>query len=672
MRDLVVREALVAMAQDAAACMHELVRKGEEVPYEVREPGDGSPLCRYEPQSERFIRDHVGELRRLDSFGAGCAALEAAGLAGRYLDAMGLAAPSEPRQRAELAGLVFLCRLWMDSLDFKLDDARLDGVIEELQHQGEAERDQIEVVVPLRGMQMPVARLDLATASIVRSDTVEVPPEARSSDGLGVSPWEPAFLAVARIDEDREEVDRGAAAVHALRTLVTTLRLFKSGGVGLGPHAWARGGGDRWRRVATGVGRPRPGGYRLTESELGDLVALSRALTSQSAPFGRRPEGRGGFPAILARAVARFEAGLERNVVIEALSDHLLALRFLLEGAGPADLGVPMRVAALCAEPVRRPAVKAVVDRAIGLERELWSGEPAPAAGSMTPAETASQLEGLLRAILSDAAVGHLGHDLRTTADEILLADGFALGDGAAEQRGGTTEWDLEPVADADGADSESADEAQDPDPVDEAPGVEIADESLDPDGTNESLDLDGTDVPDLDAADAETGVHRAEPGLEPEGADADFADADEGGVDADSDGDPVVDHDLRADLDTSSSSVGGGGGSFVESDWGDELDWVALEVSELDRRISPEGSPETVEVEMSASPEPASTDSDYRPDAVERPSPVLRLIEQTRAESRARQDRISGLFPRPETTEWNVREIGYDRRRRARGVRVP
>ena len=47
-------------------------------------------------------------------------------------------------------------------------------------------------------------------------------------------------------------------------------------------------------------------------------------------------------------------------------------------------------------------------------------------------------------------------------------------------------------------------------------------------------------------------------------------------------------------------------------------------------------------------------------------PSPVLRLIEQTRAEREARSDRVSGLFPPPETTEWNVRDITYDRSRRA------
>jgi hypothetical protein len=46
--------------------------------------------------------------------------------------------------------------------------------------------------------------------------------------------------------------------------------------------------------------------------------------------------------------------------------------------------------------------------------------------------------------------------------------------------------------------------------------------------------------------------------------------------------------------------------------------------------------------------------------------SPVVRLIEQTRAERRAHHDRVANLFPPPETTEWNVREIAYDRRRRA------
>ena len=573
MRDLVVREALVAMARDAAKCLHGLTSDGEEIPYEVREPGDGSPLVRYEPLTELFVRDHAGELRSLDSFGAACAALEAAGLPSAYLERMGIGVPSQPRESAELAGLAFLCRLWMGSSDFTLDDDRLAAAIDEVELAGEAEVGQIEVIVPLRGFQMPVARLDLASASILRSDTVDVPAEARSSEGLGVSPWEPAFLAVVRVDAadyDEGEAEAGMAAVDAFRRLITTLRLFKAGGVGLGPHAWTRAGGDRWRRIATGSGRQRPGGYRLAEEELGELTAFSRSLADPRAPFSR-PTGRPAFPATLHRALSRFEAGLERNVVVEALNDHLLCLRFLLEGGGPADLGLAMRIAALCAEPEQRGEVKAVVDRAVGLERELWSGEPAPSVRSVTPAETAAELEDLARAILKDAAAGHLGSDLRTTADEILLADGLAVGDGAEEQRGGTTEWDLEV--------------APEPEPEPELDG-HLFDDAFDAEG-------------------------------------------------------------------------------------------MAEEVSELDARISPEPSPEPEEDVVVArareifgeqlqpeEPEYAEPRARNEPSDA---SPVLRLIEQTRVEREAHHERVAGLFPAPEPTDWNVREIAYDRTRRAR-----
>ena len=67
MRDLVVREALEAVAHDAAEQLRELVATGHEIPYDVREPGDGSPLCRYEPRTEDFVYDHAGDLRELDA-----------------------------------------------------------------------------------------------------------------------------------------------------------------------------------------------------------------------------------------------------------------------------------------------------------------------------------------------------------------------------------------------------------------------------------------------------------------------------------------------------------------------------------------------------------------------------------------------------------------------------
>ncbi|MFL5869859.1 MAG: hypothetical protein ACJ75R_02170 [Solirubrobacterales bacterium] len=568
MRDLVVEEGLRTMAGEASDRLRELVASGEEIPYEVIEPGNGSALCRYEPRTEAFVRDHAPHLSELDSFGSACAALEAAELAATYLEDMGVGVPDDPRRRAELAGVVFLCRLWMNSSDFSLEADRLDAAIDELQAGADVGIGEIEVIVPVRGLQMPVPRLDLATATILRSDTVEAPAEAQAGEAVGASPWEPAFLAVARVpDPDADpEADSDAAVVDAFRTLVTTLRLFKSGGVGLGPHAWTKVSGDRWRRIATGAGRARPGGYRLAESDLGPLQSFSNALAE--GPFARRA-GRPGLPRALTRSLSRFESGLERNVVIEALNDYLLALRFVLEGGGPAELGLAMRISALCAEPERRAEVKAVVDRAIGLERELWSGEPAP--GSATPAETAAELEELTRAILKDAACGHLGSDLRSTADEILLADGLAVGEGSVEQRGATAEWEF-------GEETELIDELSELDAAMEG--------SSNPQRSNEP---------------------EAEPEPEPE---------------------PEPELDFE----------------FVRrTDHGhDDDEQMSL-------------SPQPIE------PEPAPPEAN-----LDEHSPVLRLIEQTRAERRAHHERVAGLFPRPETTEWNVREIAYDRRRRA------
>ena len=586
------------MADEAADRLRQLVASGAEIPYEVHESGDGSPLCRYQPLTERFVRDHAAELRALESFGTVSGALESNGLAGRYLDAMGIGAPADPCERGELAALAFLCRLWMDCSEFSLEQDRLEAAIAEVESRGEIGVDEIEVIVPIRGLQLPVARLEVGDVTLVRADTVDVPSEAQAGDLGGASPWEPAFLAVARVPDDESgDTDPGATAVESFRRLVTTLRLHKGGGVGLGPHAWTRISGDRWRRIATGAGRPRPGGYRLAETELAALVGLAHSLAGPSTPFGRSNSERPGFGAALGRAISRFEAGLERNVVIEALNDHLLALRFVLEGGGPADLGLSMRVAALCAEPDRRGEVKAVVDRAIGLERELWSGEPAPGAASMTPADTASGLEDLARVVLRDAACGHLGSNLRVSADEILLADGLAVGDGAVEQRGETEEWSLRGEV------------------------VEIPGEPSDPILVTAAGDAgEPALIEELDRLDEAMKGSQVDARISPE---------------ADAAGDPEREQEPE------------------QMELAREMR-IRAEVAALEADAPP----------LHEVPTPAPEEPRRRDD--ETPSPVLRLIERTRAERQARHERVADLFPKPETTEWSIREIAYDRRRRA------
>jgi hypothetical protein len=368
--------------------------------------------------------------------------------------------------------------------------------------------------------------------------------------------------------------------------------------VGLGPYAWTRSAGDRWRRISTGAGRQRPGGYRLTDAELGDLLTFSRALGASGTPFDRMYKGRPGFPTTLRRALNRFEAGLERNVVVEALNDHLLALRFMLEGGGPAQLGLAMRVAALCAEPDERADVKAVIDRAVGLERELWSGEPTPGTRVVTPAETAITLEELARAILKDAAAGHLGSDLRATADEILLADGLAVGDGAGEQRGGTTEWDLEPVE------------------------VDVEAESANP-IAEEVSELDARINPDQGEGDREP-----------------------------------VSAEEQLVIERAQEIFGSQDGEPTAQPAAPELVAVRTRLAELDRAHEYED--DEREAAAPASPEPAASQRGSS-------SPVLRLIEQTRVERQQRNERMAGLFPRPETTEWTISEVAYDRTRRAK-----
>ncbi len=60
---------------------------------------------------------------------------------------------------------------------------------------------------------------------------------------------------------------------------------------------------------------------------------------------------------------------------------------------------------------------------------------------SGSPLELVAEVESLVRSILRDAVRGRHGADLRAAADELLLADGLAVGEGASALRGSTAEW---------------------------------------------------------------------------------------------------------------------------------------------------------------------------------------------------------------------------------------
>jgi hypothetical protein len=580
-RDLAVRERLQALAREAAERLRELIDSGEEVPFELMGPGEGSPFCQYAPQSGRFIREHWAALAELDSFAEACAAISSAKLATAYLDGLDEPVPPDEDRRAEAAAIVFLSRVWEGASDFQLEGDRFRAAMVELEGCAEAADGEAEIVAPLIGFHMPSTRLALASATLVRADVVEVPDEMSRTDGARRSAWEPQFLAIVRAPLPRQRVTEpipGEAPATtpgaALREVVTTLRLFKPGGVGLGPHAWARAPRDRWRRLATGAARPRPGGYRLTDSELGDLAALSRAVANNSAPLGGSSAGLPGAAGALARAVSRFEAGLERAAALEALSDYLLALRYLFEGGGGAQVGLAMRVAALCGEPASRPAIKAEVERAVALEHSLIRGEHPGGGADARPLELIAAIEERTRSLLRDVARGRLEVDLRAAADEALLADGLAAGEGASELHGSTAEWDAiepgepQPAEEPVTPDSD-AEHQPVPDPV--APG-------------REAEEATGFDLKEIESEQPTRVLVTAEIQNE---------------------------HAQR------------------ESDW----------LSEVDSRGD-------------------TLDWPDRPDA-------LRLLDQRPAERERARRRVRHLFPRPETTEWGVAELQYDRRRR-------
>jgi hypothetical protein len=190
--------------------------------------------------------------------------------------------------------------------------------------------------------------------------------------------------------------------------------MFKSGGIGLGPYAFAPTGEGCWRRVPTGAPATRPGGYRLSEEETAQLVEFATALESRPDP-----------DSALTWAVTRFELGCERDSALDGLSDHLLALRAVLEGHGPVGASLPLRASALIADDsLNRIEARKQVEDVLELERSMMNGRPVERA-----IELANWAEEGVRRLLRQAALGELGTNLSATADETLIVNGLEAGD---------------------------------------------------------------------------------------------------------------------------------------------------------------------------------------------------------------------------------------------------
>jgi hypothetical protein len=579
------------LAAEAATRFSSLVATGEELAFDVAENTGEHTFYRYVPLTGRFVREHADELRSLPAFGPACSAVDASGIAAPYLEARGEAVPEDEVERADGMLVAFIARLWDGSAEFRIEKPRLDAAIRELEVEVRDVSDAEVLLVPLVGLQIPLARLELPCGvRIVRADTIDAPTESTHSEGMERSAWEPQFLAVA---EKEEGVVGSAPALRMLRELISVMRLFKEGGVGLGPYAYAPTGEGTWKRIPTGVPRTRSGGYKLSEGETAELAEFAHRLEMRPDPKGS-----------LAWAVARFEFGCDRSTALEGLSDHLLAMRALFEGMGPIGANLPMRVAALIAEPPERPEAYEKLQAGFELERAMMGGREFDLGIAMG---LAAWVEDAARAIVRGAALGEHGSDVAASADESLVAAGLEAGEGSVEQMGEIDEWEP-PTRE---------------EPIEDEPPEVV--------------------VPDLGAIRI-TAADRSE--VDPESEEHELAEADssyEDGIYYEAE----EDADVRDELgDVPDEGEPDDGQDFEENDDEEttvrsstERDWLS-EVSEDD-------SGETLEW-----PAPVRDRTGEEPE----------WRREAEGEEPLEEPRVRHLFPVPDDADWEIGELDYDR----------
>jgi hypothetical protein len=594
-RDPTVQESLRRLAAEAATRFTSLVATGEELPFDVAENAGEHTFYRYVPLTAQFVREHADELRSLPAFGPACSAIDAAGTAAPYLEARGEAVPEDEVERADQMLIAFIVRLWDGSTEFRLDRPRLEAALRELDAEVRPVSEAEVLLAPLVGLQMPVPRLELPSGvRIVRADKVDAPLELTRSDGMQRSAWEPQLLALA---EQGGGPRASAPAMGMLRDLISVLRLFKEGGVGLGPHAFTPTGEGTWKSIATGVPATRPGGYKLNEAEASELADFARRLEARPDPEGA-----------LAWAVARFEMGCDRPTALEGLSDHLLAMRALFESAGPVGASLPMRAAALIAEPAERIEAREKLQGAFELERAMMAGRQFDMGSAMG---LAAWVEDAARSIVRGAALGEHGSDIAASADESLVAAGLEAGEGSLEQMGEVDEW--EPPT-AEKSTEGTAGEVSVPDP--DAIRIRAGDRR---DADERFEDQDPAEQPPEPDGDYEEGLYYEEAAGYQDGEDEDPDEGPGNRQDEDS-GDYDDDHEETTVRTTERDWL-----SEVSGAEGDEtLEWPAP---------VPRRSPEETERRREAEDE----------EPLEAP-------------------RVRHLFPVPDDTDWEIGELDYDR----------
>jgi hypothetical protein len=414
MRHRPLHTALSAFAEEAAWQLAEATDGGADVPFEIVESRGArrdTPLYCYRPLTETFIRDRKGLLELLPSYPAAVRALSAMDGIGDYLrEQSEPRVPGEPRERADIALRVFVSRVFSEVTEFAVTPERFDRAYQELEDALLEGRAEAVVVAPVLGLQIVCAELPLGQGmSLVRGDEL---PGAPADAVWPAGADEPCVLACLTLTDDPGGPSPLTEATARFRRLLTALRLYDPLRVAFGPVAWQRTGAGPWAAAGLGMGG-RAGGVLVIPEAAEDELRAFVSLISRRTP-------RSGE---LAWALRRFELGCERPSAFEALTDHLLALRALLEPEGPQSGRLAGRVAALCATPDQRATVTERVAHVVSLERSIVAGT-APSDGGVE--KLLSEVTGHLRALLRDVLCGHLDADLRSVADRLLAEEGAA------------------------------------------------------------------------------------------------------------------------------------------------------------------------------------------------------------------------------------------------------
>jgi hypothetical protein len=411
MRSLRFQASLTEFVQAAAELLQADIASGGEVSFELeprsrRGGSAGTALYCYQALTGEFIAERQPALEGLPSHAQAAKAL--AGFEGldRYLAAAGFESGSVAGRARARAGIqALLDDVFSEQSDFELRPERLQAALERLESAALPASGQLTLIATLHGVTIASAELALTKGlTIAHRDALDGLPEGASAPGAGGSPEHLVVVLAVEEEDTREAIARGR---EVLRDLLRALRLFGDGRVTLGALGWTRMGEGPWSAVALGAGG-RPHGMLLVTTEQEDELRAFCNLVSRRAPHGND----------LAWALRRFELGCERDNAYEALSDHLLALRALLEPEGPASALLAGRLAALCAPPARRAELTERTVQALELERAFIEGTAVVHASRQSLAQ---EVADNLRALLRDVVCGHLSPDLAALADEILL-----------------------------------------------------------------------------------------------------------------------------------------------------------------------------------------------------------------------------------------------------------